>query len=457
MGNKPDVPFADGFSTRMARHSRVAFYPIPLDASCAVYVPFVIDQLLVGAGVHTHQTLRQRLLEAGAEPVARVFDKEPPDGNQVEVWRLRNITDAGDFPDVAEFVWRFREEHLADAKIDPGQVAPNHILIPAAGFHSCPHGPPSPVPPRHGIPKADPMVAVAVIDSGWENLGPVVSRVGVHEYVRWLQQLPDGSFEWAGTAASPLLTDDGQLYALAGHANFVAGVIAQAAPAANISVHSLNAAFVEADDSDPGIPTEASVARAIWNNRNADLLHVGFAFPTLPATPLTSGDAATVGPPSWSLQAVIDALPPDDPPFIIAPAGNQGCTIPQYPAAFGETRSNVIGVGSLTGNCAPSAFSNRGPWVTCATQGEAVESTLFDFEGETEEPEPGTNLHPFKDFEDTDGWASWSGTSFSSPKVTAALATRKAEGARLDDAWADLIAGRPTDPEVGILLDGLAP
>jgi subtilisin family serine protease len=117
----------------------------------------------------------------------------------------------------------------------------------------------------------------------------------------------------------------------------------------------------------------------------------------------------------------------------------------------------VIGVGSITNSGVLSTFSNRGPWVKCAAEGEDVVSTLFEFQGETEEPEPGTNLHPTKDFEDTDGWASWNGTSFSSPKVTAALATRKAEGATLDEAWCDLIAGRAIDPETGILLDGLAP
>src|SRR5207245_2106262 len=98
-----------------------------------------------------------------------------------------------------------------------------------------------------------------------------------------------------------------------------------------------------------------SVARALWRHRSADLINVGFAFPTLPNVPLTKKNFTEATPPSWAFKAVLDAI--DDEhvkgklnryPFILAPAGNQSSSIPQYPAAFGLTHENVIGVGSTT-------------------------------------------------------------------------------------------------------------
>ncbi len=65
----------------------------------------------------------------------------------------------------------------------------------------------------------------------------------------------------------------------------------------------------------------------------------------------------------------------------------------------------VVGVAAL--DCTHKAwFSNYGPWVDASAPGVDVLSTFF-------EPAAGYA---------TTGWARWSGTSFSAPKVAAAIA-----------------------------------
>src|SRR5262249_35021378 len=152
-----------------------------------------------------------------------------------------------------------------------------------------------------------------------------------------------------------------------------------------------NAAFLASDDGSlVPVPTEAAVARSLWANRNVPVIHVGFAFPTLANGPANPKQNPTIfGPPSWALQTVLDSLPDPDGHWIVAPAGNQNCSIPQYPAAFGPTHRNVVGVGSIDATGARSPFSNYGygqnKWVKCSAIGRDVVSTfLDDFDGETE-------------------------------------------------------------------------
>jgi Subtilase family len=455
MGNKPDsTPWgtflAGSFTERIAMHPRVAFYPYPELAPCHVLVPFIVDELLIGKDVLANPALHT-VLAAACDPVGVVFDDVPPQG-QVEIWRLRNVTNGLPFPDVAAFVWGFRSGPMAGTGIDPAQVAPNHVLVPAPNFHECPGGPPRPhdpvaVPPTPG----DGPPFVCVIDSGWAPDGPAMGFVGDFEYAKWFDADATGKSKWVEPAPTPTLTDGNELLALAGHANFIAGVIAQACANARIVVESHSAAFLEANESDPAIPTEASIARSLWNaarhdssRRRFDVLHVGFAFPTLPNIPLTAADTAQT-PASWALKVVLDSLDAR-PPYIVSPAGNQGCTIPQYPAAFwAHGYDNVIGVGSVHGPTR-SAFSNHGPWVRCATEGEDVVSTFMGITATTED-DPGKGEQTF------DGFAVWDGTSFSAAKVTGALAAAWSKS----DPWASLSATATSGLDVGVLLPGLTP
>ena len=434
MENKPEALYDQNwFTARTLEHPRVAYYAYPPDASCAALAAFVSDEILVSDELLGHGPAQERLASR-CEPLGSVFDEEnPPDGRNIQIWRLRGEQEEAD---VAEFVWSFRKDILADRSFDPSHIAPNHVVIPAPNYHACPWGPPEPPWDDRSTPDMEePRVRVAIIDSGWVDDGPARDVVTDYVPAAWFGLLPTGGFGWQQPSPSPLLDPvTNRLLALAGHANHVAGVVAQACREAKIVVESLNAAFVEAN-ADPGIPTEAAVARAFWNQRENDLIHIGFAFTTLPNAP---GATLVGGPAPWSLQLVLDALQKQEreTPFVVSPAGNQNCTVPQYPAAFWPTYDNVVGVGSMRNPRNRSVFSNHGDWVRCCTEGDDVVSTFITYDGETEEPEAGPgDLHPTKRFT---GWAAWSGTSFSSPKVTGGLACRKRDGT-LQDAWDQLV------------------
>jgi hypothetical protein len=468
-GNKPTATFGSAFTERLAAHRELAYYPYP-DALCPALVLFVIDQLLVGQAALQNPAVKAELEVHAEDTNETVFDEGDTPNENVAIWRLKNVTGAGANPDVAEFVWDFRV-FLALHGVGPEQVAPNHVLIAAPNFHDCPYGPPEEHERLQLDPQVPSVVNVAVIDSGYLSSGPMVApRVSTTDFGKWLERLPVGSakpWKWTdGTeVAGPTLdaldqNDDKLLDALAGHANFVAGVIAQACPEARITIESHNAAFVESDAGNPAIATEASVARSLWHQRDNDVINVGFAFPTLPDIPLTGTEAITAGPPSWALEVALTSFIDRPAHFVVAPAGNQNCTVPQYPAAFGEKYHNVIGVGSVDADGNRSSFSNHGPWVRCCTEGEDVVSTFIsasDVQTEEEEPEGATDAgtRPVKSF---DGWATWSGTSFAAPKVAAELARRKAEGVTLVGAWNGLVAGMPTTwQEMGVLLRELPP
>jgi len=80
---------------------------------------------------------------------------------------------------------------------------------------------------------------------------------------------------------------------------------------------------------------------------------------------------------------------------VVAAAGNEGEAAPHYPAAF----PGVIGVASLDARDSKADFSNFGDNVSLAAPGIGIRSTYIN-----------------------GGYASWSGTSFSAPFVTAAVA-----------------------------------
>ena len=103
----------------------------------------------------------------------------------------------------------------------------------------------------------------------------------------------------------------------------------------------------------------------------------------------------------------------EDGTVVVAAAGNDGSCRPAWPAALPE----VIGVAAL--DCSgPAAFTNHGPWVDACAPGVGIVSTFLDFDG-VEAPIPALDGFDPDCFE---GFASWSGTSFSAPIVCAAIA-----------------------------------
>jgi len=465
-GNKPAAIFTSAFTKRIAAHPRVAYYA---HSKCNALVTMVIDELLVAReALETPGVMKT--IEAAAEHVGRVLPKGDDDKHNVEIFRLKQVPGKRHVPDAAHAVWEARKFL---SKKQAGQVAPNHIVIPA-NFHTCPWGPPE--EPNHwiyGLGDAAAKVEVTVIDSGFLSGGPIDGRLESVSFGEWFGLTPAGANTWVQETEALPGTDprdqngDHLLDALVGHANFVAGVVAQACPDVRIRVVSHNGSFVEADNNDPvntPLPTEASVARSLWETLamgTSDVVNVGFAFPTLPYAPPVGVPAG--GPPSWTFTAVLDEFrEPEREFFIVAPAGNQDCIVPQYPAAFWTSYDNVVGVGSVDAYGGRSGFSNHGPWVACCTEGEDVNSTFVTrWNGPTEEEEqsgPYKGTRPPKVFA---GWASWTGTSFAAPKVAGALAQQKIDhpGHPLRQAWDDLLAAGTPAPNLsmGTLIQGLPP
>ena len=117
--------------------------------------------------------------------------------------------------------------------------------------------------------------------------------------------------------------------------------------------------------------------------------------------------------------------------FGVAAAGNQATCRPYFPAGLNE----VKGIGAV-GAGGRAWFSNWGGWVDACAPGVDVVSTFFDFS---------EDLALFPDLDDVKprvykGWARWSGTSFSAPKVAAALAQEMY--LNLNDAGTDLITAQ---------------
>jgi hypothetical protein len=426
----------------------------------------VKDQLIVQAGSPVQRVqLYFKSKNIDAQPIGEtVFSGLPgvtPD-NDFVVLELRGSLGKAN-------IFQHADELRANVltKENPGAVSPNHILVPAPNAAGCPYGPPSPAPdvslaPPEGL---SPPV-VTVIDSGYQwddahwGANPLddpgfctltknyaerlqgtatLAAVAPGSTAGWLPGAAETS-ALNGTVAKPRL-----LFALAGHANFVAGVIAQGCHQPTIHIWSHNSTYVRNTDY---FTTEAAVVRSLVLSQQppptgtgpTDVIHVGFAFP-LRSAGFSFNFARDFLSLAWrtafqSLQATFDAAG-KPPPIVVAPAGNETEQFRHYPAAlareFAETPlaslfANVKGVGSIS--AAPlkanprSIFSNYGDWVTCSAVGEKVQSTFLRVRNVVCEDDKKRKVKSF-----ADAWATWNGTSFAAPKVAAAVAAYVAAGA----------------------------
>ena len=125
--------------------------------------------------------------------------------------------------------------------------------------------------------------------------------------------------------------------------------------------------------------------------------------------------------------------------LIVAAAGNYADTTPCWPAAF----RRVVSVASLAPDMSPSQWSSHGFWVTCSTIGQGLSSTFVEGrESNLVNPEP-------YDF-GPDAWAVWSGTSFTAPQITGALALlHERYGYPLREAFRRLLAAGRATPDCG--------
>jgi subtilisin family serine protease len=220
----------------------------------------------------------------------------------------------------------------------------------------------------------------------------------------------------------PLPDGDDYLDLAAGHGTFVAGIVRQVAPRAEVTAY-------EAVDSD-GIGTEVTVAcemiRAVREGE-AQIINLSLGCQTHDDLPPIAIAAALDVIGEWERDHGREVL-------VVAAAGNYGDARPCWPAAF----DRVVSVAGLAPDLLPALWSSHGFWVTCSTIGQGVRSTYV--EGQES---PLLVATPF-DF-GADAWATWTGTSFAAPQITGALARLHEEyGYPLREALDRLLdAGQP--------------
>jgi subtilisin family serine protease len=216
----------------------------------------------------------------------------------------------------------------------------------------------------------------------------------------------------------PNADGDKMLDAQSGHGTFIAGIVRQHCPDATIHVDGALSSHGIGDDITAGEALERALART---DRPIDVVVMSFGGYTEDDQPPPLADWIddTLGARRAAQEA--DARVPGL--LIVAAAGNNGSPRPMYPAALG----NVVSVGAL-GSAGRALFSNFGGWVDACAPGVGVLSTFF--EGFTERFDVEADAVGGDDATETvevdgrsfTGWATWSGTSFSAPKVAAAIA-----------------------------------
>ena len=312
---------------------------------------------------------------------------------------------------------------------EPTHVGPNHVFFGCPPFHGCPATPPDVTSSVITLPDlAECPIDVAVLDSGsiaHATLAPRVTAVQgtwFNSATGRVEVVPDDAVDRDG---------DGLLDMMAGHGNFVSGVIAERAAAARITSfghRSHHATYTEWE-----LANTLRMEGAKFGVIN--LAIAGMTYRNRP--PAILGNA-------------ISALPAET--VLVASAGNMGSTVPHWPGAF----RRVICVGAVDDTkrrVKPSraSFSNFGAWVDCCCGGVDVLGASVWWKGGVEDEPNGTY--------EFNGFAKWSGTSFSAPKVAAAIvqiASDRAMAPRL--AAAHLLAGSGGvatrwRPDMGVELD----
>jgi hypothetical protein len=199
-----------------------------------------------------------------------------------------------------------------------------------------------------------------------------------------------------GTAFPP----DGCLDPVAGHGTFIAGIVEQLAPGCPIRVIQVIEPLGDGRELDIVAAILSEVARPAAER--PDIISMSFG-----GQVMESAFALRTAFAEATLAGIV----------VVASAGNEGACIPQYPAAFEQ----VIGVGAV-GPDGPPPWTNYGEWVDACAPGVDLVSAFFaSFDG----PFPAMNTVDPDRFA---AWATWSGTSFSTPVVVAALAREMVQG-----------------------------
>lgn len=220
-----------------------------------------------------------------------------------------------------------------------------------------------------------------------------------------------------------------------GHGTFIAGIIRQVAPDANV----LSIRVIHSD----GVAYEGDVLLALWRlvERVENAQNGGNPEDMVDVVSLSLGYFDETADPqgfTGHLVEVIDRLR-DLGVLVVAAAGNDATTRRFYPAALAERPENgmgaqVLSVGALNPNTTKAIFSNEAPWVRAWATGAAVVSTFpNDVQGSVS-----ADIVPAADRASLDsddfraGFAVWDGTSFAAPLAAAEITNAMIRIARKD-------------------------
>jgi subtilisin family serine protease len=220
------------------------------------------------------------------------------------------------------------------------------------------------------------------------------------------------------------LDSEGFLMRQSGHGTFIAGIIRRHAPDAEVWTQGVLSSFGDGDDFDIAFGLMDGLALGV----RIDVINLSLG---------------CFGPPLPVLSDAI-ARAQQDHTVVVAAAGNFNSCHEFWPAAL----EGVVSVGATY--CGKRAwFSNFGPWVTACAPGVDIVSTFFNFDG------PGVPVAGY-DYDRYNWWATWSGTSFASPYVAAAIAQTMFEKGVTAEEARDLLLANGTDVEdIGVLVQAV--
>lgn len=241
----------------------------------------------------------------------------------------------------------------------------------------------------------------------------------------------------APASGQPLI---GDLDTDTGHGLFIAGIIRQSAPEADV----LAIRIIHSD----GVAYEADVLLALHlladrirdaektnrPERMVDVLSLSLGY--FEETPADTAYTTKIGEAIAELTG-LGVL-------VVAAAGNDATTRRFYPAGFADqpvatgSGPQVISVGALNPNTTKALFSNEGPWVRCWATGAAIVSTYpTDIRGSGEADREVPDLHRASlDPDDySAGFAVWDGTSFAAPLAAAAVTNALVKTASHDSGF----------------------
>lgn len=234
-----------------------------------------------------------------------------------------------------------------------------------------------------------------------------------------------------GDQSGPL---DGSIDPISGHGTFIAGLIRQRCPDADIlawRVMPSDGPIVESDL----VATLAQIAELARRHRAGEPgghpidvfnLSMGYYHET-PADELFDP----------TMYAILEEMGRNG-VVVVVSAGNDATSRPSFPAGFARWSDDsgpipfdpsiapIVSVGALNPNRTDALFSNAGPWVRTHVAGASVVSTMPAFRGGYEPVARTRAFGRVREAIDPDdfrgGFAVWSGTSFSSPIMAGDIA-----------------------------------